>query len=664
MIWLILMSAFAGLTVWYAARTMLRFHFASNPASDPSIHAGLKRQLPRFLGIAMPGLLALRTGWLALRADSGELWKLTALLTMVTLLVASYIWTRRGLAGTLGLRVLAVPESEEARNLTRWSAAPSVTRRVFYVLIVVDVAALGLFTSETFYSAGIPEQLGAAAILLLALGLITVAGSVLVYMANHYAIPILTLLGLWFCLCSIVNDNHLIRTTADSASHPLFWHHKVDTEPPSAPVRAYATDIDSYFDGWWQDLARQVAGTDPIPVVIVAAEGGGVRAAYWTASVLARLDDLTRNSPLPFSRHILAISAVSGGSVGATVFDATLADSAHTPPPGTGAAASTSRLDAVDGVLGHDLLSDTLGRALFPDLFQRFVPAPIFDDRAIALEKALERAWTAKYPHSSVQLSHALPSLWQRDAYRIPMLFLNSTVVETGRRAIDFPLTIPPGYTQPAAAPFADALLLGDYLGPGIPLSTAALLSARFTYVSPAGLLDTKLSDQPGRTGPRWRRVVDGGYFDNSGAVTAQELVRIAKAVEQRAHSGRNQRRMRIIVLHLPNAPLSDGKALDLSRWEFLSEIFAPVKALLGTREARGTQAVSYLRSDPEISQPLYSVQPYYADVKAPLGWVLSQAVRDGYRAQLICGTAQTGCVEPQLRRIAATVAGAGGVQP
>src|SRR5207248_9641462 len=45
-----------------------------------------------------------------------------------------------------------------------------------------------------------------------------------------------------------------------------------------------------------------------------------------------------------------------------------------------------------------------------------------------------------------------------------------------------------------------------------IPLSTAAHMSARFTFVSPAGRF------------PDGSHVVDGGYFENSAAVAAYEI--------------------------------------------------------------------------------------------------------------------------------------------
>jgi hypothetical protein len=53
-------------------------------------------------------------------------------------------------------------------------------------------------------------------------------------------------------------------------------------------------------------------------------------------------------------------------------------------------------------------------------------------------------------------------------------------------------------------------------------LSTAAHMSARFTYVSPAGRYRTDGS-----------HVVDGGYFENSGATTALDILRQVNEIIQ-----------------------------------------------------------------------------------------------------------------------------------
>ena len=68
----------------------------------------------------------------------------------------------------------------------------------------------------------------------------------------------------------------------------------------------------------------------------------------------------------------------------------------------------------------------------------------------------------------------------------------------------------------------ADRPLLRD--APDLRLSTAALLSARFPIISPAGVLRNDADASFGD------RVVDGGYFENSGLSTAPTL----PGVEQR----------------------------------------------------------------------------------------------------------------------------------
>src|SRR5207249_7499049 len=56
------------------------------------------------------------------------------------------------------------------------------------------------------------------------------------------------------------------------------------------------------------------------PVYVVAAQGGGIYAAYHTAIFLARMQDICPS----FRHHLFAISGVSGGSIGAATFVAAL----------------------------------------------------------------------------------------------------------------------------------------------------------------------------------------------------------------------------------------------------------------------------------------------------------------------------------------------------
>jgi hypothetical protein len=78
--------------------------------------------------------------------------------------------------------------------------------------------------------------------------------------------------------------------------------------------------------------------------------------------------------------------------------------------------------------------------------------------------------------------------------------------------------------------------------GPDIRLSTAALLSARFPIISPAGIIRAEGASAVAD------RVVDGGYFENAGLTTAMDVAR-------------ELRRLRIVpvVLLVQNGPRTDA---------------------------------------------------------------------------------------------------------
>ncbi len=77
--------------------------------------------------------------------------------------------------------------------------------------------------------------------------------------------------------------------------------------------------VASAFSAW---LKARNTGQDHYPVFILAAQGGGIYAASSTAAFLASMQD---HCPT-FASHVFAISAVSGGSVGASLFNAALAE--------------------------------------------------------------------------------------------------------------------------------------------------------------------------------------------------------------------------------------------------------------------------------------------------------------------------------------------------
>jgi hypothetical protein len=136
------------------------------------------------------------------------------------------------------------------------------------------------------------------------------AATFLVYLGARVSLPILRLTLLFGLLCTTfnLNDNHRVRL--EGTKNPAEIH-----------------DFDAAFTSWLKGRA-DLAEYDPYPVFFIATEGGGLRAAYFTALVLTALQD---QCPA-FAQHVFAISGVSGGSVGATIFDALAARSARNLP--------------------------------------------------------------------------------------------------------------------------------------------------------------------------------------------------------------------------------------------------------------------------------------------------------------------------------------------
>jgi hypothetical protein len=426
---------------------------------------------------------------------------------------------------------------------------------------------------------------------------------------------------------------------------------------------------------WYRQAAAKSPEGEPVPMLVIATAGGGLRAAYWTATILEQLEhELT---PEVFRRHLFAISGVSGGSVGATAYAAARAtDSAGTAKP-------TDYLD-------EDFLAPAVAATAFIDGPSSLLPDFGQGDRGYALERAWERASTDErlarpflsfFP-SEQELEEAHPDVGWR-----PALVLNATHQDTGRRVIT-------SHLQVERHVFLDSFDVHDLLQADMPASAAAHNSARFTYVSPAG----KLVPRSSGGGPS-RNVgflLDGGYFENFGALTALQLVREARraigpdkvrpvilqissdpslTARDRARLDREEVPLCNASEEAPFLPYQRGewqgwhwKQRDGGSWisSFFNELTAPIAGIMASRVARGTlasQELAYTICDgrrapatpnppgplrnvalsppetdnpPEVNRPPEFAHLAMCDDEAgavvpPLGWVLSSLIRDRF---------------------------------
>src|SRR5690606_23025653 len=136
-------------------------------------------------------------------------------------------------------------------------------------------------------------------------------------------------------------------------------------------------------------------GRDEPVVRIVAAQGGGLFAAYHTAYYLAARTDTDPG----FAPALFSISGVSGGSVGAGVYWAIRRSGLCDDAPVGG----TCNRDAVREILRYDFLSPTLATFLFRDAFDTVIPISYLARQPIDRGRVLEdlfskrvRDWAGK----------------------------------------------------------------------------------------------------------------------------------------------------------------------------------------------------------------------------------------------------------------------------
>jgi len=224
--------------------------------------------------------------------------------------------------------------------------------------------------------------------------------------------------------------------------------------------------------------------------------------------------------------------------------------------------------------VNEDFLSPLLAALVFPDLIQRFLPFPIGAfDRARRLELAFENALdtvladvkkSGALTHGSNFLRSRFVDHWNPEG-GTPALVFNTTEVGSSRRRVIAPFKFD-----------GSDLLFLPIAGQNTPLgnlsvSTAAILSARFPWITPAGTFRELERNET-------VRLVDGGYFENSGVATAIDLIR-ALQVAAEQYGLANKISLNLIVL-------TRG---DFPRQEFygLNEILSPIQALLSTRQSR-----------------------------------------------------------------------------
>jgi len=492
------------------------------------------------------------------------------------------------------------------------------------------------------------QSIGVVAIFAMFLIVLVVVLSNLLLLGDRLGIPLIWILlvGAFFLNASEWNDNHKI---------PLM-HHKRDADA--------TVDVGRSFANWYNSRADRdfyAQSSEPYPVFIVAAAGGGAYAAHYTATFLARMQDSCPN----FAQHVFAISGVSGGSIGASLFAGLAKIKARNQPYAGCNLNSGDRYfeRRTQKFFEQDFLSPVMAAALFPDLLQRFLPLPVGPfDRSRALDASIEAAWRdmiadAVKEDPSVKASPSpferpFLDLWTpaRVDEAVPSLIINSTEVANGYRIVMSPI----GTGVPASKQWSKIARLHSLLPPAkepgfesdVKLSTAAGISARFPWVLPAATVETGPDRKP-------MRLVDGGYVESSGVDSASQLLKALKVAVDRSKDtpgAMNAKFYLVVLMGYEGTPVEDrslgAPPLPLrtliNTWQTRAEIAflsAWVEACpeIGTCLAQAAAETSYRRALVEL--PVIPVFLNLRDFQLPLTWQLTQASRE--IIALHAGTAQ-----------------------
>jgi hypothetical protein len=403
------------------------------------------------------------------------------------------------------------------------------------------------------------------------------------------------------------------------------------------------------------------AGTQ-VPMYFVTAPGGGLRAAYWTASTLSDLFGPDRSGLVPNcpgtapADRIFAMGGASGGSLGVLSYEAGL----------TGQRSSTW----FDSQLGRpDFLTDPLSWMLTTDLGRAFLGYG-GQDRAQRLEASFARNVTG------------LDSDFFAGTYglggRTPLMMLTGTQVESGCRLNVSGLRLTSvnsrsdgigcaglgqGADQSNAARTTDVLDVvcsADGTTPeSFSKATAALLSARFPYVSPSGQLYycvNKPNEQTGSTA-----IVDGGYAENTGIGMLLSLwPRLEPLIIAHNEKAGNATIVPVFI-EVANDYAQVAAATQRSRTA--EGLVPPVTqnrpSQLDSRAMEQTAAATFTGPVPGVtggcdltpgSGRFLVISPLTSPgLPAPLAWTLSQVAVDDLTAQRQSAVAQPG---PQAVRI------------
>ena len=428
-------------------------------------------------------------------------------------------------------------DKEGKRDTLQKELMIQTEKNIFLWFCIFSFTAMLIYFSAVF-SISFSRYITSLPIILLSFGILLGAGNIITLFSLKQKMNFHFLVLIAIIIAGLFNEPHYVNQM------PLKETNQYSARP----------SLRAHFNGWIQKRKNQLEDSSikHLPVYFVLADGGASRSAYWTASVLGKIQEESSGN---FSKQVFCLSGASGGSLGNISFYATLLNSS-----------GKNTTKAVQDYLSNDFLSFPLVRLLGPDIILPLIPFHFLHDRAAALEKSFqstskenEIAQLMKMPFSALQLHHD-------SNYALPLIFINCTRMQDGAPAVVSNINI----EKNVFGKRIDVLKSLDSRQ-DLSIATAVALGARFPYFSPAG-----------RIGNQY--FVDGGYFDNSGAGVVHEMILDLESMIMDSIKNNPQhpyKKIRFNVLHITNETDTEKKIEKTH--PLINDLSAPVKTILGS---------------------------------------------------------------------------------
>lgn len=416
-------------------------------------------------------------------------------------------------------------------------------------------------------------------------------------------IPVRFLLLVALLLSSYTNDDHPLRYNEyghydhrpQLRDHFKAWAERRIKDTSYQSFR-YAGDTCGFF-----------------PVVFVCAEGGALRTGAYTSILLSFLQDsLQYSKNIDLKRYIYAFSSVSGGSLGVSFFNTIAYLNKSEDFKVSNEGTRNAMLGKTEEYYNRDFLAPIIGKMFYTDLVNLFIPVYVENfDRAVALEKSWESGFSPLLNSSGYNYFSADFLSTYHGLYDQPALFINTTEVESGLQG--WICNVKPGPDMSFAT---QRDILGKKIRGGINFSTAINFSTRFPLFSPAAMVRQNETC-------KWH-YIDGGYVENTGAATMQEVLMSLQPVIKQLEDS-NFIRIKPFVLMIRYANSDRNQHSNINFANELSEI---LNGFMNTRSGKVAMANDALTRYVEGPALQGKVSQLYLDMngnQVPMNWVLSR---------------------------------------